>query len=116
MDEEHELFFSEEIDEIDLYFDEDATLNFYRFIQECITNVLKHAHAKAVAISIEKINRDILVTIRDNGKGFEVSERKKQHSLGLKTMAERIKIMKGNLQIESEIDKGTTIKAIIPIP
>jgi signal transduction histidine kinase len=115
LDEEHELFFSEEIDEIDTYFDEDETLNFYRFIQECITNVLKHANAKAVAISIEKINQEIIATIRDNGKGFEISEQKKQNSLGLKTIAERIKIMKGSLHINSELKKGTTIKAIIPI-
>ncbi|WP_162200437.1 sensor histidine kinase [Kordia jejudonensis] len=115
LDEEHALFFSEEIDEIDVHFDENNTLNFYRFIQECITNVLKHANAKAVAISIEKQQKEIVTIIKDNGKGFDVSERKKQHSLGLKTMTERIKIMKGNLQIDSEIDKGTTITAIIPI-
>ncbi|MEM6685436.1 MAG: sensor histidine kinase [Bacteroidota bacterium] len=115
LDEEHELFFSEEIDKIDGYFDEDATLNFYRFIQECITNVLKHANAKAIAISIEKVHKEIITTIRDNGKGFDVAEQKKQNSLGLKTITERIKIMNGTLQIDSEIDKGTTITTIIPI-
>ncbi|MEM6717978.1 MAG: sensor histidine kinase [Bacteroidota bacterium] len=115
LDEEHALFFSEEIDEIDTYFDEDATLNFYRFIQECITNVLKHANAKAIAISIEKQQQEIITTIKDNGRGFDVSEQKKQNSLGLKTITERIKIMKGSLQIDSELGKGTTITTIIPI-
>lgn len=109
------LIFSRDIDNIDSYFKEDERLNFYRLIQECLTNIIKHAKAKSVTINIKKEDDKVVTLISDNGKGFVVDENKKKNSLGLKTIFERIKIMDGKLSIDSKINNGTTFLFSIPI-
>jgi len=113
-DEQTDLFFSSDIANIDAYLNEEESLNFYRFMQESLSNVVKHSKAKAVSVFIEKLQDKISVSIQDNGIGFIINETKKQNSLGLKTLAERIEILKGNFKIDSQLKKGTTLSAIIP--
>ena len=114
MDEQTELFFSLELTNIDAYFDEDATLHLYRFVQEALSNILKHANAKEVFIDLTKVNNIILLTIEDNGKGFTFDEQQLKNSLGLKTLAERIKLVKGTLTITSSVNHGTKLTAELP--
>ena len=114
-DEQTELFFTMDIDPVDGDFTEIASLNFYRLIQECLTNIVKHAKAKAVTVSIKKQEGLIVTVISDNGKGFDVNDSKKKNSLGLKTIFERIKILEGKLSIDSEINTGTNFILTIPI-
>jgi len=54
------------------------------------------------------------MTIKDNGKGFDVLEKQKNNSLGLKTLQERIRILEGTLAIESNAETGTETTAQIP--
>lgn len=115
LDEETDLFVSVEIDDVNTSFDEAEALNFYRFIQESTNNVLKHASAKTLIVNINKQKDGIKVLIKDNGIGFEVSNMIKQNSLGLKTMAERISMLKGNLSISSKREEGTSILVQIPV-
>ena len=114
-DEQTDLFFTTDIDTIDLYFTENTTLNFYRLIQECLTNIVKHAKAKTVMVSIKKEGNSIITLVSDNGKGFDVTEGKNKNSLGLKTLFERVKIMKGKLSIDSQLNNGTSFIFSIPI-
>jgi signal transduction histidine kinase len=114
-DEQTKLFFTVDIDLIDLYFTESASLNFYRLIQECLTNIVKHAKAKSVTVSIKKEKESIITLIADNGKGFNVEDSKKQNTLGLKTIFERIKILEGKLSIDSQINTGTNFILTIPV-
>jgi len=114
-DAQTDLFFTMDIGTIDAYFTENTTLNFYRLIQECLTNIVKHAKAKSVTVSIKKEGNDIITLISDNGKGFNVTESKNKNSLGLKTIFERIKIMKGKLSIDSKINNGTSFILSIPV-
>jgi len=114
LDEETDLFVSVEIDDVNANFNEAEALNFYRFIQESTNNVLKHAYAKTLIVNINKQKDGIKILIKDNGKGFEVSNTIKQNSLGLKTMAERISMLKGNLSINSKREEGTSILVQIP--
>jgi signal transduction histidine kinase len=114
-DEQTDLFFSIDIDDIDDYFNESKSLNFYRLVQECLTNILKHAKAKLVSVNIKIEDKRILTLISDNGKGFNVVESKKKNSLGLKTIFERIKIMNGNISVDSELNKGTHYIFSIPL-
>ncbi len=114
-DEQTKLFFTIDIDPIDLYFKESASLNFYRLIQECLTNIVKHAKAKSVTVSIKRENESIITLISDNGKGFNVEDSKKRSSLGLKTIFERIKILEGQLSIDSQLNAGTNFILTIPI-
>ena len=78
------------------------------------SNIMKHAFAKALSVTIQKEKKSVSITIQDNGKGFDLSEKQKNHSLGLKTMEERIRILAGILVIESQPKKGTQISAQIP--
>jgi signal transduction histidine kinase len=87
----------------------------YRFVQESINNIIKHANAKAVSISIEKGSNTITVAINDNGKGFDTNAAQKLNSLGLKTLKERIRILNGKLVIKSKPNKGTSIIAKFPV-
>jgi signal transduction histidine kinase len=114
LDERSPIFFSAEIDEIDSVFNERQTLNFYRFIQECMSNVLKHSEATTVSLSIQDTQTKLLLEITDNGKGFEYNNQLKQNSLGLKTMAERIRMLNGTLFIDSRPGRGTKIRVEIP--
>lgn len=115
LDEETDLFVSLEIDDVDTSFNETESLNFYRFIQESVNNVLKHANAKTLIINILKQRDGIKILIKDNGDGFEVSDKITQNSLGLKTMAERISMLKGSFAIKSKKTEGTSILVQIPV-
>jgi len=114
-DEQTELFFSVDIDNVNEFFTESTSLNFYRLIQECLTNIIKHAKAKSVTVSIKKEDNAIITLISDNGKGFNINDSKKKNSLGLKTIFERIRIMNGNLSIDSKPNNGTSFIFSIPI-
>ena len=115
LDGETDMFFSVELENINTDFDELETLNLYRFIQESVNNVLKHANSKTLIVNIFRREKTIEVLIKDNGKGFDIKKGILENSLGLKTMAERIRILKGNLSIQSKEDLGTTILVNIPI-
>jgi signal transduction histidine kinase len=115
LDEETDLFVSVEIDDVNTNFNETESLNFYRFIQESVNNVLKHANAKMLIVNIVKQTEGIKILIKDNGEGFEVSDKINQNSLGLKTMAERITMLKGSFAIRSKRAEGTSILVQIPL-
>jgi signal transduction histidine kinase len=115
LDEETDMFVSVEIDDVNASFNETESLNLYRFIQESVNNVLKHANAKTLIVNILKQSDGIKILIKDNGQGFEVSNKITQNSLGLKTMAERISMLKGSFSIKSKQAEGTSILVQIPL-
>lgn len=89
----------------------------YRVTQEALTNVARHAHASRVDVSIQKLARAVGVTIKDNGKSFQVERvlhAKKNKRLGLLGMRERVEMVGGHLRVDSAPGKGTTIRAEIP--
>jgi signal transduction histidine kinase len=89
----------------------------YRIAQEALTNVARHARASRVDVSIQKLRRAVGVTIKDNGKAFQVERvlrTKKNKRLGLLGMRERVEMVGGRLRVESAPGKGTTIHAEIP--
>jgi signal transduction histidine kinase len=90
---------------------------FYRVAQEALTNVARHAHASRVDLSIQKLPRAVGLTIKDNGKSFQVDRvlhAKKNKRLGLLGMRERVEMVGGSLRVESAPGQGTTIRAEIP--
>ena len=90
----------------------------FRIAQEALNNIRKHAQASHVGIKVEDMDNDIVMTITDNGKGFQVPERAEDMvsagRLGLMGMYERAKLLNGDLQILSEPGKGT--KLIVRLP
>ena len=93
---------------------------FFRVIQEAIGNIVKHAHAKNVSVSLHFKKSAIRVHIRDDGRGFDVEEaiasKDRPRGLGLLGMKERVELMSGTLSIRSRYDGGgTEIESEIPI-
>ncbi len=86
----------------------------YRVVQESINNVIKHAHASVLDISLRGEEKEITVTIEDNGKGFNMADREKTMGIGLKNMASRIEFLKGAVDISSALGKGTLVAIYIP--
>ncbi len=110
------LFISSEIDNIDHIFKKEQELNIFRIIQESLNNILKHSRAKATKIYIEQESKFVKIKIKDNGIGFDFKNRYREtKSLGLKTLLERTKFLKGQMKVTSTKGEGTTIEYIIPI-
>lgn len=86
----------------------------YRVIQESINNVIKHAFASVLDISLMCEKKEITVTIEDNGKGFDLDEKNEAIGIGLRNMANRIEFLKGTVDISSAKGKGTLIAIYIP--
>jgi two-component system, NarL family, sensor histidine kinase UhpB len=94
----------------------------FRVAQESLTNVLRHSQAKNVWVRMEQEGEDdraaLLLSIRDDGKGFDSRAAGTGHaggSLGLLGMEERVGLLGGTLQIRSEPGKGTEVRARIPL-
>lgn len=87
-------------------------INIYRIIQESLQNIYKHAKAEAVKISFQLKNNVILLSITDDGEGFDVNKSKK--GIGLKNINARVDDLEGTVDFISEINSGTTINIKIP--
>ncbi len=91
-------------------------INFYRIIQEALTNIIKHGGATNVKLTIWLEEEQIILTIQDDGVGFNLSDKDTpKGGLGISTMKERARLLKGRLDIDSEHGKGTTIRLEIPV-
>ena len=86
----------------------------FRIIQEAMSNTMRHAKADKMEIRIHKRGDVVKVTLRDNGIGFELDE-KKQASYGMSTMQERVLEVGGSIQIITAPGKGTRIEITIPL-
>lgn len=86
-------------------------LDFFRICQESLTNVMYHAQANKVKISIEDVDDKIKLTIIDDGKGFDMNQQKQ--SSGLISMRQRAASINGQLTIQSEIGRGTRVGVTI---
>ncbi|MRT15640.1 hypothetical protein F3C99_01555 [Vitellibacter sp. q18] len=116
IDENTTLFISAEIDNIDNIFSKEDEVNIYRIIQESLSNILKHANAEAGKVSVKKFANNILISIRDNGVGFDFTEKYQDvKSLGLKTLLERTKFLKGQMKVTSKRDTGTVLEFQFPL-
>jgi signal transduction histidine kinase len=90
----------------------------YRVAQEALGNVAQHAQASRVTMNLRKVRNAVRMTIKDNGKSFQVERvilGHKNRSLGLLGMRERIEMVGGNFKIDSVRGKGTTVQARVPL-
>ena len=87
----------------------------YRIIQELLNNVFKHANATEILVSCNQNENIMYLTIEDNGKGFDSKNTNFFEGMGLKNIKNRIEFVKGNLEINSIIDKGTVFNIELKI-
>jgi signal transduction histidine kinase len=81
----------------------------YRVIQECVNNVIKHAQASMLDISIIKDEDGISATIEDNGRGFDMTDNSIRNGIGLKNIETRVQYLKGEVSFDSRPGHGTVV-------
>jgi len=92
---------------------EHSNIMLYRIVQECLTNISKHAHASIVNIALQKSPDKLSLKVNDNGNGFNALQH--NQGLGLIGMRERVESLNGNLQLDTQQGKGVSIAISIPL-
>lgn len=93
---------------------QDQQLLVYRIIQELVNNAIKHAGASQIIIQLVEEENEIVVTVEDDGKGFDIDKLNLKKSAGFHNIQSRVQFMKGTLQIQSEENIGTSIEFTFP--
>jgi two-component system, NarL family, sensor histidine kinase UhpB len=93
-----------------------VNIHLYRIVQECLTNVSRHARASEVTVELERTSGPqgdfVRLSVRDNGTGFEQGSRR---GLGLLGMQERVEALKGSMKLTAAPDEGTRVDIGIPL-
>jgi two-component system, NarL family, sensor kinase len=101
-----------------LALDSNKQILLYRIVEEALANAIRHAAAAEVQVSLQQEAGRLLVTIRDNGTGFDFPDQGQpqlnRYGLGLYTMQSRVNLLRGSLVFENNQPKGTRI--IIQLP
>ena len=97
------------------HFHEDYEMKIYFIITELLNNILKHSQATKSIVMVEVISNRLLLTIEDNGIGFDAKS-KSLDGFGLTQIRARIASMNGNLNINSKPETGTIITIKVPVP
>jgi len=96
----------------------DIEIHIYRLIQECMNNIRKHADANRATILLLGSSPNIIIHIRDNGKGFDVKAQELSSvatkRMGIRSMQERVNMIHGSMIIHSQPMKGTQVSIKIP--
>ncbi|MFN0110124.1 MAG: two-component regulator propeller domain-containing protein [Blastocatellia bacterium] len=115
------ILFEVELASLDGVFAPENEINFYRIVQECLNNIVKHSRATTAEVSIGNEAGFVSLLIRDNGQGFspqaatQNAHNPQSGGFGLTGIAERVRMLGGQLNIDSAPGQGTTVKVQIPI-
>jgi PAS domain S-box-containing protein len=94
--------------------DQEQSTTIFRIMQEALTNVLRHAHATRVDVTLEEEEAELVLTISDNGRGITDDEQSGPHTLGLLGMRERAHLIEGTVDITGIKGQGTTVTVRVP--
>lgn len=89
----------------------ETELVIYRVAQEALTNIIRHAHAETVTVSLTKVGDHIVLVIRDDGVGFA----ELHPGAGVSGMRERAMLVDAELDLESSPGRGTTVRLVVPL-
>ena len=110
-----------ELDALDGALASETQMSLYRVTQEALNNVVKHSRATETRIALKRESTGVRLTVADNGQGFDPQTSKASETLdasrpglGLKGMAERVRLLGGVLTIRSAPEQGTTVEALLP--
>jgi PAS domain S-box-containing protein len=93
----------------------DISLCFFRVLQEALYNSMKYSGVRHFVVRSWGTPKEVHLTVSDFGSGFDIEAAKAGPGLGLTSMDERLKILNGTLSIESQLKRGTTIHAFVPL-
>lgn len=100
----------------DRRYNEKFEMKVYFIVSELFSNIIKHSQAKKAKIALSENDKQLIITIHDDGKGFKTEKLNEAEGFGLNRIRARIKKYKGSLAIVSKADEGTSIKIKIPLP
>jgi PAS domain S-box-containing protein len=91
------------------------SLCLFRVLQEALQNAIKHSGSRRFRVLLRGQADNVELTVQDSGVGFDLREAMRRSGLGLTSMKERLGLVNGQLSIHSELGRGTTIKARVPL-
>jgi signal transduction histidine kinase len=100
--------------EVDIALDPDRATALFRIFQETLTNVARHADATQVDVRLGQENGNLILEVRDNGKGIGEEQLSAGTSLGILGLRERVLLLGGTITIGGTPGKGTTVRVLIP--
>src|SRR5262245_20813713 len=92
----------------------DVALCLFRVTEESLNNVARHSHARAANVDVRGVPEGIHLTIRDDGKGFDMTQLQSRAGLGFVSMQERLRVLRGTVRIDSAPSRGTTVNVWVP--
>ena len=107
--------FTYKFEAVDELFSNEAAMNLYRIVQECLNNILKHSRATHVNLCLERDLHEVQLWIEDDGVGFSPEQSGQQKGLGLRNISERVRMLGGKLKMASSSGQGTRIQVAIPV-
>jgi two-component system, NarL family, sensor kinase len=96
-------------------FDKKTEINLYRIVQELVSNVIKHAQASKISISASHFDNMINIIVEDNGKGFDESKALTKPGMGFISLQARVHGMEGQMFIDTQIGRGTSVSVDVPL-
>jgi PAS domain S-box-containing protein len=107
-----DVYFYSNLNGVDL--PDKVQINLYRILQEAINNAIKHGKPKKIEVQLVYSEGEVLLTIEDNGKGFDLNEID-VNGLGIRSIKTRVGAMSANLDIVSNKGRGTIVSVVVPI-
>jgi PAS domain S-box-containing protein len=104
-----------EPDEMAVSVPHDIALCLYRVVQESLQNIVKHSKAREARVVLQDLSDGLRLLIQDCGIGFDVNQVVGKGGIGLSSMRERAKLVKGKVSVISEPGKGTEIQVFTPV-
>jgi PAS domain S-box-containing protein len=113
--ERHNLSIQVRVDGVPQTLPDEASLCLFRVLQEAVHNAVKYSGVRDLEVSLTGGANEIELSVRDWGIGFDPETARHKHGLGLTSMRERLRLVNGQLSIESKPNHGTTILARVPL-
>ncbi len=92
-----------------------AKIHLYRILQELLGNTLKHAQARQVSVQLLEDQGNLLITVEDDGKGFDPTQQVEHEGIGLANVLTRVEVLRGVLHLESKPGRGTFVNIEVPM-
>ena len=101
---------------LDDLFGKDDAITLYRIVQESLNNAVKHSGATEARVEVDRTRQSVSVTVRDDGRGFLADSAARASGFGLAGMAERVRMLGGDLKVSSQPGQGTVVTVNVPVP
>lgn len=109
------VHFNKTLEVTNLEIDNQRVLLIYRIVQELLNNSVKYAEAKNIHINMDCNKKMLQLYLSDDGKGFELTTLEQKDGIGIKGIKDRVKKLSGNINLLSDLGKGTKYEISIPL-